>query len=534
MKHSTKRAYSFGLAALCMVMAMLLSAMVLLQGIQAQASSDSYLKYTFYDNNGNILSTLSGGTKIGKLVLVVQDLNLDSTSYDYVAAKAAMSAAQSAVDAAKTAWDAAPSNSALETAYDNAVAAYNSVAYKCIINTDNFRPANNSKVTFSDSANPLTSGAEFTVTITNLEYTGKNDRLVVSIDCPGTTSIAPPGNPMPTWYFSETIALLNVNSYVERPNRDDDDDDDDSSSSRIEIAPPTPSIIVDSFDYGGENIQAASNFDVQLNIKNTSDKLPIDNIVMKVTVPEAFTLNGSTNTFYFDKMEHGAIQQCVLNLSAKPNAEPISHAIKISFSYETVIMKERKQYTAEQEISIPVGQLTRFGIGKVEVPSEIIPGEEADLSISLINRGKTEVYNVAVEITGNIKQPGQQQFIGNLEGGKQATAEFIVDALEGGPVGGELIITYEDANMNVKELRANWSGEALATDMEMGEFPPDMDAGMDMPPPDEAAASQPWYLMMPVWGWVVAGIVLVIGGAFTIKVIIANHKKKLEGNDEDF
>ena len=198
----------------------------------------------------------------------------------------------------------------------------------------------------------------YTIEFKGPYYTGDTNRMILDVDYHDSYYA--------TRHFNEIIDGCEI---YERDKDDDDDDDDDDSSSKPDIAPPTPNIIVSEFDYGSGSVTAASNFDLKITFTNTSQKLPVDNIVLKVTVPEAFTMNGSSNTFYIDKLSKNSSVQRTLHLSVKPNAEPISHPIKLSFAFESVIEEARKQFTSEEEISIPVSQLDRFSLEPVEVPN---------------------------------------------------------------------------------------------------------------------------------------------------------------------
>ena len=164
----------------------------------------------------------------------------------------------------------------------------------------------------------------------------------------------------------------------------------------------------------------------------------------------------------------------------------------------------------------------------IEVPAEVYVGDSASFEVTFINRGKTPVYNASAEITGNLAQPGQRQFIGNVASGTEDSVDFLLSANEGGPITGEVIITYEDANMNVKELREPFSANAIA--MEVPEFDPNM-------VPDDIPMEEPpaWYEQVPVWGWVGGGVVVLILLSFISKLIRAHKEKKLlEDDDEDF
>ena len=388
------------------------------------------------------------------------------------------------------------------------------------LNSENFKSNSEPSFVFKEGKND---SVYYTVTYTSVRYTGESKTLRLSVSYPPEWGIGMTD-------FSKELNELKVKSPSSEREHNKNDDDDDDSSSRPDIAPPTPTLIVSEFDYGGASVAAASDFSLKLRFTNTSKKLPIDNIVIKITVPEAFTLKGSSNTIYLEKMSRESSIERTIALSVKPGAEPISHAIKLDFAYEAVIDEARKQLTSEQEISIPVTQLDRFTLNPVEVPSELYVGDDTSIEVSFVNKGKSPIYNVSAEIAGNIAQPGQRQFIGNIEAGKEDSADFQLGALEGGEVKGEIIITYEDANMHVTEIREPFTTTAISFSMPS-------DDGMDaMNPMDEIPEETPWYQTIPVWGWMVGGVVLMIFAAFLIRLMLARRKEDeafLEDDDED-
>ncbi len=394
-----------------------------------------------------------------------------------------------------------------------------------VINEDVFYPS--SEPSFLFLSDLTGKGIEYEIRYNNLFYSGLENTLYLGIRYPETeySSIS--------WF--DRITLPQCEIYQTEPddnnNYPDDDDDHDSSSSKPDIPPPTPNIIVSTYDYGGGNVTAAGNFTLTMTLMNTSKRVNVDNVVMKLSVPEAFTLTSSSNTFYIERIAKRSSVERTVNLSVKPNADAISHPIKVSFTYESVINDERKQFSAEQDISIPVSQLDRFSLNPVEMPSEIYVGEDSSIEATFVNKGKSTVYNVTAEITGNLSQPGQRQFIGNVESGKEESADFLIGALEAGTISGEVVISYEDANMNVNELRSPFTTTAVSFEM------PAPDPGLDVMNPDDIgeAPPEPWYQKIPAWGWTTGGVTAIILLSFAAKAMRRHRELKLlEDSDEDF
>ena len=465
-------------------------------GNSAEVSSQSYRvsngseramisSVIFKNQNGDMLSKVTPGTR-GKLTVIVRDTRI--------------------YDEAK-----------FEELHPKMYPKINVDAFSCHSTIDP-----NKDIVFDSSLSG--GGVEYTITFSDVTYRGRNNYLILELNYMGLDYI---DYPLDRYDLYEPAPDDNNNNN----NYPDDDDDHNSSSSKPDIPPPTPNIIVSTYDYGGGNVTAAGNFTLTMTLMNTSKRVNVDNVVMKLSVPEAFTLTSSSNTFYIERIAKRSSVERTVNLSVKPNADAISHPIKVSFTYESVINDERKQFSAEQDISIPVSQLDRFSLNPVEMPSEIYVGEDSSIEATFVNKGKSTVYNVTAEITGNLSQPGQRQFIGNVESGKEESADFLIGALEAGTISGEVVISYEDANMNVNELRSPFTTTAVSFEM------PAPDPGLDVMNPDDIgeAPPEPWYQKIPAWGWTTGGVTAIILLSFAAKAMRRHRELKLlEDSDEDF
>ena len=153
-------------------------------------------------------------------------------------------------------------------------------------------------------------------------------------------------------------------------------------------------------------------------------------------------------------------------------------------------------------------------------------GEEGYLSVTYVNKGKGRINNLSAEIMGeNLANPGQSQFMGNVEPGTENSVDFSVMAAGEGTVQGFVLLTYEDEKGDIKTLQKDFS----CTVEPMPEYDPGMDFPVDVPMEEPEPG-------MPVWGWVlIAGAVIGV----IVGVVVVRKKKKakalaqLEEEDED-
>ena len=271
---------------------------------------------------------------------------------------------------------------------------------------------------------------------------------------------------------------------------------------------PVPNIIITRFDYGGASVAAGSGFNLSFKFKNTNSKIKVENLVTTVEGGEGLTLNGSANTFYFEKVGAGSEKTVSVPMKVARTVTGSTAPVSVSFKYEYVDNGKRTPVTSEQKITVPVYQPDRFEISKPTLPVMVYAGEETSLSLNYVNKSKSDISNVEAEITGNIESVTPFQNIGNLEPGKSGTIVFAVTALEPGEAEFTIKVTYEDGNGDTKtrEFPVVLSVEAMDYS----------DPGMDepMPEPEEESGIN-WPLVI--------GIIIAIAA---IAFIIIKKKKK--------
>lgn len=296
-----------------------------------------------------------------------------------------------------------------------------------------------------------------------------------------------------------------------------------------------PNIIIKGYDFGGDYVTGGKVFPLSVSIQNTSGVSAIKNL--KVTVNGAsgsgdkgiaFSPANSSNSFFFSYLGTGASTDIQLDMLTRADATPDSYPIEIVFDYEyTTTSGVEKSSPVTETITIPVQQEDRFTVNSVEIFDECMVGEEVPISCTFVNKGKSAVYNVEVELVGdglNIMQ--KNLYIGNVESGKEEYYDSSFSVMEPGEFSGKIIVRYEDSNGNQKEIEKEFSGNAMEMYFEEPVY------GDDMPvmEPEMNAG-------MPVWAiiLIIAGSAVVVAGAVVTVVIIVKKKKatSLINSDDD-
>lgn len=260
---------------------------------------------------------------------------------------------------------------------------------------------------------------------------------------------------------------------IEKGEEDDDEDDD------IPDDTPIPYIIVDSYDYGASSVTAGEDFELTLRLRNTSADHSLENIVMSVSPMGVFSMASSSNTFYINRLMSGSIMEKKISINTgltKVTDDEDANSINIKFTYQYGIREndvlKLKSGDSSESITLPVNFPDRFELGAPEFSSRVFAGEEMYLTVPMVNKGRSSVYNLSASVKGDMSNPGQTQYIGNLNAGTESSADFTLIFDEPGTHSGEVVVTYEDTNMNPKEISTTFS--VTVQQLDFGNREPEM------------------------------------------------------------
>lgn len=204
----------------------------------------------------------------------------------------------------------------------------------------------------------------------------------------------------------------------------------------------TPQLMVSNYSYGGNSVQAGSEFYLNLTLLNTSDK-KLNNI--KVTLgADGGTMVpvDSSNSFFVSSVAAKATVNQGMRFSVNPQAEQKTSALSVSMSYED---GDGNSYSAEDTISISVTQKTRLVVDDVVPPYECYVGMPGSTSVDFYNMGKTVLSNLRINAEGNFDiMESNSYYAGNMASGASDSYSFTFIPREIGPMEGTITFSYED------------------------------------------------------------------------------------------
>lgn len=351
-------------------------------------------------------------------------------------------------------------------------------------------------------------GKGYTVELTGVYYVGGNDNTLKLIVTQGNYN---------------AILTCKIDNATIVPQKENDKKPDGETTAA------QPYVIISSYSYGKGDLVAGETRNITMTFRNTSKTMAVENMMVTMSLPDAMMLTSSSNSFYIESLAaEGTITKTV-NVTVKSNAAAQSHSMTVDFTYDYLDNGIRRNAKTTESISMPVLQVDRFTVTGIDLPQEIFMGEESNLSVNFVNKSRTEIYNLSAKLNcEGISNNGEEQYLGNLASGTTSSADFYIKGNEKGELVGEVIITYEDTNMNQRTVSVPFTTkvtsyeDAWGPQGPVGPQNPD-DPGMD--PGMEEPAGFPWF-------WVIGGVVVVAAGVFVYLKLRKNKKESVE-EDED-
>lgn len=212
-----------------------------------------------------------------------------------------------------------------------------------------------------------------------------------------------------------------------------------------------PKIIIRDYGLGGDAVMAGTEFDLQLDLYNTSSSEGIRNI--KVTLkPEegVFSPIDMASSFFIEAMGRQETMTKVIRMRVKNDAAVKTYGLTVTFEYEdskgNAYDDQKNPYKEEEVVSIPVNQPVRLETSEIAMPWEAYVNNPIPLSFEFYNMGKSTLYNMMVKVEGNFQIQGSNYYVGNFEAGRSDYFDTTLIPMAEGEATGMVVFEYEDAN----------------------------------------------------------------------------------------
>lgn len=210
-----------------------------------------------------------------------------------------------------------------------------------------------------------------------------------------------------------------------------------------------PVILVEKSVVSTGTAKAGEDFDVTVTLKNTSKTKSVQNMVATITVPSAdFELKNNSNTIFIDKL--GAEKTTDLSLTFHVGKSTVdgNYPIEVALSYDD---SKANTLSSAGTFVVTVEQPLNVKLTMPAIAADLTAGDTVPLSFQVMNLGRSTVYNVRCDVTGDGLVQTKTAFVGNMESGNdgEGDSNIFVSPMEGenqyGKTTGTVTLTYEDA-----------------------------------------------------------------------------------------
>lgn len=178
-------------------------------------------------------------------------------------------------------------------------------------------------------------------------------------------------------------------------------------------------------------------------IRNPSRYAAMTGLMLFVSDQKGDILPAGTDKLPLPDLLPGESANVVMPLKVTPTAAVALHQLELSLTWISLGQTD----TWSECFTLPVNQTMRLEQGGLTLPSSVLQGNPATLTLPLMNMGRGELRNVLATLTLPGITDGQSVLAGTIASGESKDAKITFtpgkDVL--GEVSGELLVTYEDA-----------------------------------------------------------------------------------------
>ncbi len=205
----------------------------------------------------------------------------------------------------------------------------------------------------------------------------------------------------------------------------------------------TPRFMVTGYELSEKSLSPEKPAVLKVTFKNYSSTKALYNIKLSLTDPSGDILSVGMPTKYVNNIYAGSSYTWELELKAINTATIGQHDLYITAEYED---KYFNSYASNDTVRVDVKQTVKLSYSGAILPKKVIQGNTHTVTVDLMNTGKSNIYNCALDFNIEGMQSGGRVFVGNIAPAMnvQSSANLRVDSNTLGEVTGKITITYED------------------------------------------------------------------------------------------
>ncbi|MCD8052628.1 MAG: hypothetical protein LUF00_00970 [Lachnospiraceae bacterium] len=268
-------------------------------------------------------------------------------------------------------------------------------------------------------------------------------------------------------------------------------------SAKTETAPQSqPIVLVEDCSVSQERVEAGDTFTVTVTLRNTSSRISVQNMAVTASLESTdLSLTDPGGVYYLGSLSAGKETTLTLNFQARRDAAEGSVEIHLDMSYDN---PDAETLTSSGSVSVNIYQPLDVELLTPVFPESVNAGDTFEVELSVMNLGRSTLYNVRFSLDADGLIPSGSTYIGTLEAGSEGSTAMKIFAgtlnqrsdgtsrelEEGeslyGETGGTLILIYEDTDGTeyTQEYEIGTTIEALVVETAEAEEEAEEKSGM--------------------------------------------------------
>ncbi len=212
---------------------------------------------------------------------------------------------------------------------------------------------------------------------------------------------------------------------------------------KTEVNNSSPRLMVTDYKIENGFITPDGSTSLKITIKNTNQKRAVSNIKLSLADESGEIKPDSMGTKYVSAISAGGEYVWNVKLTAANIAAANEHKLNLSMEYED---ENHSPYSASDTLLVQVRQAASIDYSGAQLPVKVIQGNVTTVTLTLMNTGKSTLYNCMFEFNVEGLNGGGSTFVGTINAGESGTGNANLRVSEEilGKVSGTLTISYED------------------------------------------------------------------------------------------
>lgn len=207
----------------------------------------------------------------------------------------------------------------------------------------------------------------------------------------------------------------------------------------------TPRVILAGLTTEPAEVVAGQDFTLAFTLRNTSTRTRVQNLLVTMNSDDsAFLPASGSSSLFISRIRADQLETASMRFHSLPSLEEKPYRLTVTIQYEDAAANS---FTSTETVAIQVRQNIRADSSVPQLmPPQLTLGQDASLTFSIFNQGKTKLYNAKVAIAEGQAITSPEIFVGTIDPGTSGAVDMTVSAAREAIGTVTVTVSYEDVD----------------------------------------------------------------------------------------